>query len=218
MLNLLRLRLRQGYNPVERTFKWWKTMGVYIFTPEDLIRYGSARPEQLEFLREKLLERKDILIVGSSRSGKTKLVEALIHYVPEDRKVAVITAYGEFKPFKPHVVVIDTQFDGESLETRTRLVIEKIKAINPDYVVIDTLHTVSVPKILKTLMNDYAFIVTSLALTDDIKGEVMHWLRIDEETFNMFDVVVELKRDLRTGLRVINRIYEVRNGELIQVL
>lgn len=193
-------------------------MGIYIFTPEDLVRYGSARPEQLEVLREAVLEKKDILIVGTSRSGKTKLVEALLHYVPEEWKVAVITAYGEFKPFRPNIEVVDTEFDRRSTDARTSEAIEKIRRINPDYVVIDTVHTVDVATILKTLIDDYAFIVTSLALTDGIKGEVMHWLRIDEDTFNRFDVVVELARDWRTGLRKINRIYKVKDGELIQIL
>ncbi len=190
-------------------------MGVYIFTPEDLVRYGSATEDQLEALRKALLERRDILIVGSSRSGKTKLVEALMHFIPDDRKVAVITAYGEFKPFKPNIVVIDTQFDNRPLEMRTSEVISKIRAINPDYVVIDTIHTIDAARVFRELIDDYAFIVTSLALTDDIKDEVKHWLRIDDETFGKFDVVVELKRDWRTGRKSINRIYRVKDGELI---
>lgn len=190
-------------------------MGVYIFTPEDLVRYGSATEDQLEALRKALLERRDILIVGSSRSGKTKLVEALMHFIPDDRKVAVITAYGEFKPFKPNIVVIDTQFDDRPLEMRTSEVISKIRAINPDYVVIDTIHTIDAARVFRELIDDYAFIVTSLALTDDIKDEVKHWLRIDDETFDKFDVVVELKRDWRTGRKSINRIYRVKDGELI---
>ncbi|NJE75345.1 Flp pilus assembly complex ATPase component TadA [Thermococcus sp. ES12] len=193
-------------------------MGIYIFTPEDLTRYGAATQEQLEVLREAILNRKDILIVGSSRSGKTKLVEALMHFIPGDWKVAVITAYGEFKPFKPNIVVVDTKFDSRPLERRTSEVISKIKALNPDYVVIDTLHTVDVARIFRELIDDYAFIVTSLALTDDIKGEVKHWLRISGETFDKFDIVVELKRDFRTGRKSINRIYEVKNGELRPVI
>ena len=193
-------------------------MGVYVFTPDDLVRYGSARPEQLELLREKILGRKDILIVGTSRSGKTKLVEALLHYVPEDWKVAVITAYGEFKPFKENIEIIDTRFDRRPLKVRTEEVIERLKSVEPDYVVIDTLHTVDVPMILKELIDRYAFIVTSLALTDDIKGEVMHWLRIDEETFNRFDVVVVTKRDFRTGRRTVDRIYAVKDGELVRII
>ena len=189
-------------------------MGVYIFTPEDLVRYGAATEEQLEVLRNAILEKKDILVVGSSRSGKTKLVEALMHFIPNYWKVAVITAYGEFKPFKPNIVVIDTQFDSRPLEVRTSEVISKIKAINPDYVVIDTVHTIDVARVFRELIDDYAFIVTSLALTDDIKGEVKHWLRISGETFDKFDVVVELKRDWRTGKKSINRVYRVKDGNL----
>ena len=193
-------------------------MGVYIFKPEDLIRYGSARPEHMELLREAILEKKDILIVGTSRSGKTKLVEALLHYVPDDWKIAVVTAYGEFKPFRPNIEVIDTAFDNRPTEERTDEVIEKLRRLNPDYVVIDTLHTVSVPRILDRLIDDYAFIVTSLAMSDDLKAEVMHWLGIDEKTFDRFDVLVELKRDWRTGRKVISRIYKIENGELKPLL
>ena len=192
-------------------------MGVYIFTPEDLVRYGSATEEQFEVLKGEILNRKDVLIVGSSRSGKTKLVEALMHFIPYDWKVAVITAYGEFKPFKPNIVVVDTQFEGQPLENRTSDVISRIKAINPDYVVIDTLHTIDVARVLRELIDDYAFIVTSLALTDDIKSEVRHWLRISGETFDKFDVVVELKRDWRKGIKKIDRIYRVRDGELEEI-
>ena len=193
-------------------------MGVYIFKPEDLIRYGSARPEQMELLKEEVLGKKDILIVGTSRSGKTKLVEALLHYVPDDWKIAVVTAYGEFKPFKPNIEVIDTAFDQRSTEERTEEVIEKLRKLGPDYVVIDTLHTVSVPRILDRLIDDYAFIVTSLAMSDDLKAEVMHWLGIDEKTFDRFDILVELKRDWRTGMKKINRIYKIENGELKPLL
>ncbi|ANF22812.1 ATPase, T2SS/T4P/T4SS family [Thermococcus piezophilus] len=187
-------------------------MGVYIFTPEDLLRYGTITEEQLEILKDALLEGKDILIVGSSRSGKTKLVEALISLIPDDRKVAVITAYSEFKPFRPNIVVIDTQFNPESLEKRTKEVIEKIKRINPDYVIIDTIHTVHVPTILSELLDGYTFIATSLVMSGDIVEEVRHWLRADDGVIGKFDIIVELKRDFRTGTRRINNIYAVKKS------
>jgi type IV secretory pathway ATPase VirB11/archaellum biosynthesis ATPase len=195
-----------------------QSMGVYIFTPEDLVRYGSATEEQLEILKEAILGKRDVLIAGSSRSGKTKLVEALTHFIPDDWKIAVVTAYGEFKPFKPNIAVIDTQFDEKPLKNRTDEVISKIKEINPDYVVVDTIHTISVSDLFDALIDDYAFIVTSLAMTNDIKSEAMHWLGITEEVFKRFDIVVSLKRDFRTGGRSIDRIYEVKDGNLEPVL
>ncbi len=191
-------------------------MGIYIFTPEDLLRYGTLTHEQLELLKNALLERKDILVLGASRSGKTKLVEALIHLIPDDRKIAVVTAYNEFKQFRENIVVINTEFGQDSLKNRTEHVIEKIKRINPDYVVIDTIHTVHVPTILDQLLDDYTFIVTSLAMSDDIIEEVRHWLKANDDVISRFDVIVELKRDFRTNTRKVNRIYAVKkeDGEI----
>ncbi len=188
-------------------------MGVYIFTPEDLLRYGTITREQLETLKNALLGREDILIVGASRAGKTKLVEALIHLIPDDRKIAVVTAYNEFKQFRENIVVINTEFGQESLKSRTRGVIEKIRRINPDYIVIDTIHTVHVPTILSELLDDYAFIVTSLAMSGDIIEEVKHWLRAEDDVIGRFEIVVQLKRDFRTNTRKVNRIYAVRKED-----
>lgn len=187
-------------------------MGVYIFTPEDLVRYGSASREQIAVLEAALREKSDILIVGSNRSGKTKLVEALIHLMPDTWKIAVVTAYNEFKPFKENISVINTEFDGRSTKSRTKEVIEQIRRTNPSYVVIDTIHTVDVPAILDALMDEYPFIITSLALSNDIVEEVKHWLKISESIFKRFELVVRLNFDFRTHSRSIDGIYLVKEG------
>ncbi|WP_048150784.1 Flp pilus assembly complex ATPase component TadA [Palaeococcus ferrophilus] len=187
-------------------------MGVYIFTPEDLVRYGSASREQIAILEEALRRKSDILIVGSNRSGKTKLVEAMIHLLPDTWKIAVVTAYNEFKPFKDNIFVINTEFDGRPTKRRTKEVIEQIKRINPTYVVIDTIHTVDVPAILDALIDDYPFMVTSLALSKDVLGEVKHWLKISESVFKRFELVVRLDFDFRTHSRSIDGIYLVKDG------
>lgn len=54
-------------------------------------------------------------------------------------------------------------------------------------------------------------------MSNDLKAETMHWLGIYENTFNRFDVLVELSRDWRTGMKKINRIYRIKDGELIPV-
>ncbi|AHF79556.1 P-loop NTPase family protein [Thermococcus paralvinellae] len=184
-------------------------MGVYIFTPEDLLRYGNITKEQLETIKDALLRKSDILVVGASRTGKTKLIEAIVHLIPDDWKIAVVTAYNEFKPFKENIEVINTEFNKKSVRTRTNEVIEEIKKLNPDYVVIDTLHTINVPLILKELVDDYAFIISSLILSRDIVSEVKHWLKIDDETLKRFELIIELYRDIRTGIRKVNAIYRV---------
>ena len=188
-------------------------MGVYIFTPEDLLRYGNITKEQLETIKNALLRKSDILVVGASRTGKTKLIEAMIYLIPDDWKIAVVTAYNEFKPFKENIEVINTEFNKKSVRTRTNEVIEEIKKLNPDYVIIDTLHTINVPLILEELVDDYAFIISSLILSRDIVSEVKHWLKIDDETLKKFELIIELYRDIRTGIRKVNAIYKVVEEE-----
>lgn len=192
-------------------------MGVYIFTPEDLVRYGSASREQIAVLKDALSRKNDILIVGSNRSGKTKLVEALIHLMPDTWKVAVVTAYNEFKPFKDNITVINTEFDGRPTKRRTRDVIEQIKRINPTYVVIDTVHTVDVPVILEALIDYYPFIITSLALSNDVVEEVKHWLKIPESVFRRFELLVRLDFDFRTHSRSIDGIYIIEKEGMRKV-
>jgi len=188
-------------------------MGVYIFTPEDLLRYGNITKEQLETIKNALLRKSDILVVGASRTGKTKLIEAMIYLIPDDWKIAVVTAYNEFKPFKENIEVINTEFNKKSVRARTNEVIEEIKKLNPDYVIIDTLHTINVPLILEELVDDYAFIISSLILSRDIVSEVKHWLKIDDETLKRFELIIELYRDIRTGIRKVNAIYKVVEEE-----
>ncbi|ADT83035.1 P-loop NTPase family protein [Thermococcus barophilus] len=184
-------------------------MGVYIFTPEDLLRYGNITNEQLETIKNALLRKSDILVVGASRAGKTKLIEAMVHLIPDEWKIAVVTAYNEFKPFKENIEIINTEFDKKSVRTRTKEVIGEIKKLNPDYVVIDTLHTINVPLILGELIDDYAFIISSLILSRDVVSEVKHWLKIDDETLKRFELVIELYRDIKEGARKVNAIYKV---------
>ncbi|HDH45595.1 MAG TPA: ATPase [Thermococcus sp.] len=184
-------------------------MGVYIFTPEDLLRYETISKHQLDIIKEAILKKDDILVVGTSRAGKTKLIEAIIHLISDDWKIVVVTAYGEFKPFKKNIHVIDTEFNEKSTKNRTKEVIEEIKKVNPDYVVIDTLHTINIPYLLDKIIDDYPFIISSLVISRDLVEEIKHWLRIDDNTLARFELVIELYRDIKTNLRKVNAIYRV---------
>ncbi|MDK2983216.1 MAG: hypothetical protein PWP19_694 [Thermococcaceae archaeon] len=184
-------------------------MGVYIFTPEDLLRYETITKDQLEVIKDAILKKGDILVVGTSRAGKTKLIEAMIHLIPDEWEIVVVTAYGEFKPFKKNIHVIDTEFNEKSTKQRTEEVIEEIKKLNPDYVVIDTLHTVDIPYLLDKIIDDYSLIISSLVLSRDLLEEIKHWLRIDDKTLARFELVIELYRDIKSGLRRVNAIYRV---------
>ena len=49
--------------------------------------------------------------------------------------------------------------------------------------------------------------------TIDIPYLVKHWLRIDDKTLARFELVVELYRDIKSGIRKVNAIYRIMERE-----
>jgi len=76
---------------------------------------------------------------------------------------------------------------------------------------------VDVAKILRRLIDRYGFIVTSLSLSRNVLEEIKHWLRIDEDVLSKFELIIELYRDIKTGLRKVNAIYEIKEGKLEKI-
>jgi pilus assembly protein CpaF len=60
------------------------------FTPEELVRSGTAPRHLMDYLRGAIEERKNILISGGTGSGKTTMLNALAHFIdPTDRVVLI---------------------------------------------------------------------------------------------------------------------------------
>lgn len=76
-----------------------------IFTLEDYVDQGVLTPEYLDILLAAIKDRKNIFVVGSTASGKTTLVNALIDkatkLTPEDRFV-IIEDTGEIQCTAPN--------------------------------------------------------------------------------------------------------------------
>jgi len=60
------------------------------FTPVDLIRYGTFSPEMLAHLWLATENRKNIMIIGGTASGKTSTLNALTLFIPPDAKIISI--------------------------------------------------------------------------------------------------------------------------------
>ena len=59
-------------------------------TAEDLVNYGSISQEAVEYLREAVLKRKNILISGGTGSGKTTLLNVLSSFIPKDERIITV--------------------------------------------------------------------------------------------------------------------------------
>jgi flagellar protein FlaI len=60
------------------------------FTPVDLIRYGTFSPEMLAYLWLAAENRKSIMVIGGTASGKTSTLNSLAFFIPPDAKIVSI--------------------------------------------------------------------------------------------------------------------------------
>lgn len=66
-------------------------------TDEDLIAFGTATREMLEFLAACIRTRKSIVVSGGTGSGKTTLLNVLSNFIPEDERIITIEDSAELR-------------------------------------------------------------------------------------------------------------------------
>lgn len=81
------------------------------FTVEDLIHRGTLTRGLAEYLSEQVGVGKTILISGGTATGKTTLLNALAHSIPDHERIVTIEDTAELCIQKPNVVAAECQTD-----------------------------------------------------------------------------------------------------------
>ncbi len=76
---------------------------------EDLARAGLCSPEVLAQLRSAVASRRNLLVTGSTGSGKTTVLAALIDMVPPEERVITIEDVAELRLAHPHWVPLEAR-------------------------------------------------------------------------------------------------------------
>ncbi len=120
--------------PVVTIRKFWKK----IWDLDELVSMGSVPGEMLGFLKESILNRKNILIAGAAGVGKTTLANALATYIPEGERVVVIEDITELFLAQENVVHMETRpanVDGRG-EVSLRRLISNALHMRPDRLIL----------------------------------------------------------------------------------
>ena len=76
---------------------------------DDLIRFGSANREMLEFLRIAVEKRANIVISGGTGSGKTTLLNVLSNFIPDDERIVTVEDAAELQLNQPNLVSLEAR-------------------------------------------------------------------------------------------------------------
>ncbi len=78
-------------------------------TGEDIVGFGSASREMLEFLRVAVLRRANIVISGGTGSGKTTLLNVLSNFIPDDERIVTVEDAAELQLTQPNLVSLEAR-------------------------------------------------------------------------------------------------------------
>lgn len=105
---------------------------------EDLLKFGSASPEMIDFLRVCVEQHKNIIISGGTGSGKTTLLNILSNFIPDGDRIVSIEDAAELQLHHPNLVSMESRpanLEGKGQITIRDLVKNALR-MRPDRIVV----------------------------------------------------------------------------------
>ena len=107
-------------------------------TVQNLIDFGTATVEVMEFLRACVISQFNVMISGGTGSGKTTLLNILSGFIPGDERIVTIENAAELQLRQEHVVRLESRpsnIEGKGEITIRDLVINSLR-MRPDRIVV----------------------------------------------------------------------------------
>jgi len=108
------------------------------YSLEELVRIGSLSDEAAGYLREAVLQRRNLVVSGGTGSGKTTLLNALSSHIPDEERIITIEDAAEIRLQKPHVVRLEARppnIEGSGAVTIRDLVRNSLR-MRPDRIIV----------------------------------------------------------------------------------
>jgi pilus assembly protein CpaF len=107
-------------------------------TVEQLVSFGTATPEAVQFLKACVEARLNIVISGGTGSGKTTLLNIMSSFIPADERIITVENAAELQLRQEHVVTLESRppnIEGRGEITIRDLVINCLR-MRPDRIVV----------------------------------------------------------------------------------
>ena len=202
-----------------------------IETLDDLVGNGTLTPYMARFLSASVKAKLNILISGSSASGKTSLLNILSNYIPDDERIVTIEDVRELKLKQSNVVSLVTrnQSVSEEKEIATSDLVSNALRMRPDRIIIgevrgreafdllqamNTGHEGSISTIHASSPEDTITKLETMVLMDkvDIPLEALR-----NYINNALDLIVqtEITPDGKRKVTNISEVVDVKKGEMV---
>lgn len=193
---------------------------------EDLLRFGSATPESMEFLKACVEGALNIVISGGTGSGKTTLLNILSAFIPSDERIVTIENAAELQLHQEHVVTLESRppnIEGRGEVNIQQLVINSLR-MRPDRIVVGEIRGGEALDMLQAMntghdgslttahSNSPRDTISRIETMSLMAGMDLPLRAIREQIASAIDLIVHQER-FRDGTRRITAITEVQGME-----
>ncbi len=193
---------------------------------QDMVNFGSATMDMMNFLKLAVEQRKNVLISGGTGSGKTTLLNILSNYIPNDERVVTVEDAAELKLSQPNLVSLEARpanVEGKGLVSIRDLVRNCLR-MRPDRIVVGECRSGEALDMLQAMNTGHDGSLTTVhanAPRDTLaRLEVMVLMAgmdlpvaaIRQQIASAIDLIVQQQR-LSDGTRKITHISEVTGME-----
>lgn len=196
------------------------------FMIDDLIRFGTLTPEMAELLKACVQARLNILVSGSTGSGKTTTLNVLSSFIPPDERIVTIEDAAELQLRQDHVVRLETRppnLEGKG-EISIRQLVRNALRMRPDRIVVGEVRGGEALDMLQAMNTGHDGSLTTVHANSPrdalsrletmvlMAGMELPVRAIREQIASALDLIVHQAR-LRDGTRKILYITEVQGLE-----
>src|SRR5881296_1826619 len=198
----------------------------YRISVDDYIKFGTATPEMMEFMRACVEARLNIFISGGTGSGKTTLLNIMSGFIPEDERIVTIEDAAELRLVQDHVVRLESRaanIEGKGQVSIMDLVKNSLR-MRPERIVVGEIRGGEALSMLQAMntghdgslstghANSPRDMLARLETMCLMAGVDLPARAIKEQIASALDVIVQISR-LKDGSRKIINVTEVQGME-----
>ena len=192
------------------------------FTSDELVGNGTLSQPALDFMRDSVRSRRNIVVSGGTGSGKTTLLNVLSSFVGSGERVITIEDAAELRLQQPHVLRLESRpanLEGGG-EVTIRQLVRNALRMRPDRIIVGEVRGAEALDMLQALNSGHDGSMTTvhansaadalrrietLALMADV---ALPHVAVRQQAASAIDLVVHLERG-RDGARTVVEIVEV---------
>jgi pilus assembly protein CpaF len=195
-------------------------------TADDLVKWGTATPESIEFMKSSVIGRLNVVVSGGTGSGKTTLLNILSGFIPDDERIVTIENAAELQLRQEHVVTLESRppnIEGRGAITINDLVVNSLR-MRPDRIIVGEVRSGEALDMLQAMNTGHDGSLTTAHSNSPrdtlsrletmclMAGMDLPLRAIREQIASALDLIVHQER-MRDGTRKIVNISEVQGME-----